>query len=80
MRNKAQSSDQEGTWIFWGGDWWLQEEDGWWRKWTAEQQHRMTPIIKDSADDHQSIKDSPEQEDNIEDLVNGLVLLEITES
>ncbi len=61
--------DEEGTWLFWRGDWWLQEESGWWRKWVDEQQ----PTADQNSDEHQRINDSPKQEENIEDLVNGMV-------
>jgi hypothetical protein len=68
--------DMEVTWLFWRGDWWLPEEDGWWRKWDAEQQ--LT--ANQNSEQHQSINDSPEQlEEDIEDLVNGLVHVELKE-
>jgi hypothetical protein len=65
--------DEEGIWHFWGGDWWILE-DRWWRKWVDEQQETANK----NSEEHQSINDSPEQfEDDVEDLVNGLVHVEL---
>lgn len=68
--------DEDGIWHFWGGAWWLFEEDGWWRRWDGEQQ--LT--ANQNSETHQSINDSPQQvEDDTEDLVNGLMHVELIE-
>ena len=64
--------DSEGTWHFYNGDWWLLQEDGWWRKWDGEQQQTANQTCT---------TDSPEQQDgDVQEVVSALLHMEIKDS
>ena len=65
--------DDEGLWVFYGDDWWIQEDGGWWRRWGEEQR----PTMQDVDSQCQSTGRLADTGGSVDDLMTSLVGMEL---
>lgn len=67
--------DEDGNfWVWWSGDWWLPQENGYWQKWRGPTQDSSTGGTAEEGQTTQNI-----DQDSLQELESMVAILSIDE-